>query len=188
MGKINDYVGAIISRQQPYLLRIGLVLMLLPLPAWPSQTALEAAFVYNFTQFIEWPAAPANTPFRLCVLNAKSELKELLQFLNGKMANQQVIEVIYLNSNVSLEALQSCQLLFQPIPFATALAYPLPSGVVLVASHPNPDDPNVSIALQLNHERRLTFSINQSAVAVAGVKVSSQLLKLATNKQEASHP
>ncbi len=179
----------IITHLQPFLFRLCLGLLVLPLPAWASgisesEAALKTAFVYNFTQFITWPVAPANTPFRLCVLSAKRELREQFNRLNGKTANHRVIKLVFLHRDFTTTELQSCQLVFQPKPSPPVLSKPLPRGVVLVAYNPKPNNPNVSISMQSSRARLLRFSINQAAVAVAGVKISSQLLKLAINKQE----
>ena len=193
MIKFSALFGGLMRLSQRIFLRLILGLVAFPLPVWAvepalSKTALQAVYVYNFTQFIEWPAAPANTPFRLCVVKAKREMRKLLNQLNGKTANHQVIELVHLHADFSIARLQSCQLIFQPTSVASALPQPLPRGVVLVAKSPEPNDPNVSIAMQFNRAKQLKFSINQAAVAVAGVKISSQLLKLAIDKPEANKP
>ncbi len=165
-----------------------MVLAILPLTARASEAELQVAFVYNFTQFIEWPTAKAHTPFRLCILSANIKLRKLFNQLNGKIANHQVIELVYLRADLSIVRLQSCQLIFQRKPLAAPLPHPLPPGVVLVANNP---DPNVSIAMQFNRVNdlgQLRFSINRTAVAMARVKISSQLLKLAIDEQEANKP
>jgi hypothetical protein len=186
--KCSDLLAGLIRYTQYSLVRILLGLVVLPLPAWASdkvpKTVLQAAYTYNFTQFITWPAAPDTSPFHFCVLSAKGELRELFNQINGNTVNQQVIKVVYLRGDFSLAALQSCQLVFQPEPLFTGPEHPLPRGMVWVAYNPPADDPKVSIAMYFNPTGQLRFSINQAAVAKAGVIISSQLMKLATNKQD----
>jgi len=182
-----------ISHLQKFFLRLTFLLVVFPQQTWAfeeaiSEADLQAAFVYNFTQFIKWPDTQANTIFPLCILGSKDEAKKFFNQLNGKTANHQVIEIVYLPSALSIARLQTCQLIFQLEAFPKALTQPLAQGVVLVSYNPLPGTANVSIALQLNHQRQLRFAINPAAVAVAGVVVSSQLRKLAIEWQEIYQP
>jgi hypothetical protein len=55
----------------------------------------------------------------------------------------------------------------------------LPNGVLLVMDEPEREDARVAISLNRTQEDRIEFQINDTAIKRAGVKVSSQLLKLA---------
>jgi len=184
---------AIISHSQKFCLMLPFWLVAFPQQARPFEETipeanLQAAFVYNFTQFIKWPDTQANTIFPLCILGSKDDAKKFFNELNGKTANHQVIEVIYLSSVLSMTNIQGCQLIFQLEAFPKTLTQPLAQGVVLVSYNPLPGTENICIALQLNRERKLRFAINPAAVAVAGVVVSSQLQKLAIEWQELGQP
>ena len=56
------------------------------------------------------------------------------------------------------------------------------TGMLLVVDEPEREDGRVGISLNRTHEDRIEFTINDPAVRHAGVKISSQLLKLAKNK------
>lgn len=156
-----------------------------PASAWSSEITLQVAFVYNFIKFIDWPAENPSSSLRLCVLGANKDMHEALDQLQGKSANKQVIELVYLtNDKLAAHPIESCQMIFRSSRApAVVLPSPLPKGVVLVTSEQGQDSESASIVMMRNSEGRIEFEINQSAVAQAGVKISSQLLKLAKNTQ-----
>ena len=160
-------------------------LIVLSSGAWSSESALQVAFVYNFIKFIDWPDEAANSSLRLCVLSANKDMHEALDQLNGKSANKHVIELVYLNVETLLSSpVESCQMIYRPTRSSViTLPQPLPKGVVLVINEQEPRDMSASIILIRNNEGRIEFEINQAAVAQAGIKISSQLLKLAKNSQ-----
>ena len=166
-----------------------------------SEVTLQVAFVYNFIKFIDWPAetstlsssSPSSLPsssLRLCVLGANKEMHEALDQLNGKSANKQTIELVYLNAeSLASTPLENCEMVFRSSRSTSMiLPNPLPKGVVLVTNEQGQDGLNASIVLMRNGEGRIEFEINQSAVTQAGVKISSQLLKLAKNAQVGKNP
>lgn len=152
----------------------------LPSSVWSDEAILRVALVYNFIKFIEWPATDQQKTIQLCALDAKGDALNALQQLKGKTANKQVVEVVYLHVNDLFHVyLNNCHILYLSHPSAD-LPTPLPEGVVLIADEPEENDPNVSIALRRNKAGRIEFEVNLTAANRAGVRVSSQLLKLAT--------
>ncbi len=182
MSRLVSALNTIIGYQKRLFLGVITALIMLPLHAWSSEATLQAAFVYNFIKFIDWPATEVSASLRLCVLGANSEMHEALDQLNGKTANKKVIEIVYFSRAMPVATtIESCQMVYQANRSTVILPQTLPKGVVLVANEPDQKDLNVSIALLRNTEGRIEFSINQSAVSSSGVKMSSQLLKLATS-------
>lgn len=155
---------------------------------------MRVAFVYKFIKFIEWPNQVENSPLRLCALGADGDAKAALQPLNGQPVSRQVtggsifkqaIEVLYLDDPAAVNThIKTCQMLYRPSHSSPlAIPHPPPTGVFLVADDPLPTDQDVGIALARNDDGRIEFSISSNAVTLAGVNVSSQLLKLAKNSQ-----
>lgn len=158
-----------------------------------KEASLRVAFVYQFIKFIEWPNQSAAPTLRLCALGATGDAKSALLSLNGqpvpvpsqkvggKSVVKQAIELVYLDDPaLAMAQLKTCHMVYRPargIPIA--LPQQLPPGVLFVADNPQPSEANVGIALGLNFEGHLEFSISQSAANQAGVSISSQLLKLA---------
>ncbi len=151
--------------------------------ATPSEAPLRVAFVYNFIKFIEWPDMDSAQSIRLCASTSDDSTKAALAKLQGKTANKRLIEIIYLEPH-KLDTVARCQMLYiTQMDQDKSLPNPLPSGVVLVADEASVQDANVSIALLRNPDGRIEFAVNNNAVIQAGVRISSQLLKLAKNSR-----
>lgn len=179
--KIPDECCFRLKRVMWYLL-LGLGFLPVSLPAWSSEAAVRVAFVYNFIKFIEWPVAPSGQTFHLCVLDAVGETRTALDQLKGMSANKKTIDLLYFTDKAAISSsVASCQMVYRPArPVLIPLPHPLPTGVVLVADEPSAEDSDVSIGVVKLADDRIKFVINQSAIDRAGVKVSSQLLKLGT--------
>ncbi|MCV2366528.1 YfiR family protein [Roseateles oligotrophus] len=136
----------------------------------------------HFIKFIEWPTVESSGSFRLCVLGAKDEMREALSPLHGKMVGKSTIELVHVGQEAATNKFRACQILYQVGKLTIDLPQPLPLGLVLVVNGENSVTPNASIALMHSDDGRLEFSINQAAVLASGVKMSSQLLKLAVNR------
>src|ERR1039458_8812121 len=62
-----------------------------------SEYQVKAAYVYNFSKFVEWPAqafASPTAPIRLCVLNDPAFESELNPIVKGKIVGGRTIAVI----------------------------------------------------------------------------------------------
>lgn len=166
-----------------------IVCLLMPVCAWASEAALRVAFVYNFLKFIEWPDASTDS-FDLCVLGAQGEMRDALDQLSTRSLNKRPIRLTYIEDNKTLATgLSNCQLIYWP---ASARRFTVPEslseGVVLVTDEGNAALPQVSIGLHRTPDGRIEFTVNQAAVEQAGVRISSQLLKLAKNYHEDARP
>lgn len=148
--------------------------------AHASEASLRVAFVYNFLKFIEWPQETSQS-ISLCALGAEGMTRQSLAQLEKKSRQQRQIQVVYLDQvNDLQEQLGSCQMIYRPdtgVDFI--IPAHLPPGVLLVADEPDPNDEQVAIALMRTLDNRIEFIINEKAIEQSGVKVSSQLLKLA---------
>lgn len=163
--------------------------LLMPVYAWASEAALRVAFVYNFLKFIEWPDS-SSEPFKLCVLGAQGDMREALDQLATRRLNKRPIHLTYVEDNKTLAtALSNCQLVYWPTSTRRfILPESLSEGVVLVTDEDNAQLEQVSIALHRTPDGRIEFTVNQAAVEHAGVRISSQLLKLAKNYHEHARP
>lgn len=170
------------------MLRWGLTLILsvhcLVASAQASEEGLRVAFVYNFLKFIEWPGLKG-AQFTLCALGAQGVTRRSLEQLDNKLHQQQSIRIIYIDTvNEIAQHINSCQLLYVPNTGADMpLPQPFPAGVLLVVDEADANDARVGIALLRTTDNRIEFVMNEQAIQHAGVKVSSQLLKLAKKRQ-----
>ncbi len=176
---VKQLMGAI---RQHLMVGVGLILLLQSgmVSAQASEAGLRVAFVYNFLKFIEWPELAGNELY-LCVLGAQDVTRESLSQINNKSNQKSTIKVLFLDQASEVEPqLGRCHLVYVPTTGADMpLPATIPTGVLLVMDEPDPNDSRVAIALNRTREDRIEFQINEPAIKQAGVKVSSQLLKLA---------
>lgn len=157
-----------------------LVLYCMPLFAAPSEEyAVKAAFVHNFAKFVEWPAAiNARRTLRLCVLG-RGRFAEAASGLHGKPVGNGVWEVAEANSGTDLK---ECQVLFVEASEADKLPGLLndlkASPVLTVGDREGYAEQGVAVNFYLE-QRKVRFEINPAAARRAGLKISSQLLKVA---------
>ncbi len=176
------WLGLIRSLRRCLVAGAALMLMAqsLSVSAQASEAGLRVAFVYNFLKFIEWPELQGNELF-LCAVGAQDATRQSLAQIDGKSTQKVTIKVLFLDEASGLEQhFSRCNLVYVPISGADhQLPATMPVGVLLVVDDPAHEDARMGIALTRTTENRIEFSINDSAIKQAGVKVSSQLLKLA---------
>ena len=191
MGRASGEVLLIVGRVKlagRLMLRWGLGLILsvhcLVASAQASEAGLRVAFVYNFLKFIEWPELQTDQ-FSLCALNARDSTRQSLVQLDNKPYQHRRIHVVYIDSiDEVAKKINACQLLYVPSTGADIpLPQPFPAGILLVKDEADVADTHVGIALLRSADNRIEFVMNEPAIQHAGVKVSSQLLKLAKKRQ-----
>lgn len=142
-----------------------------------DESAVEAAFLYNFALLTEWPELPTNE-FRICVMDSDAVLAAL-ESVKKKQIKDHPISV---KSISSVTQAQSCEVLFVGRPGHTSignLSRQIGNAPILVVSEENGYDPkNVIIAL-VAQQGRIAFKINRTSAMANSLTVSSKLLKLA---------
>ena len=144
-----------------------------------SEDKAKAGFIFNFTKYTEWPAATQTANHLLvCSLEA-SPLSGKLVSLQGQQARGREIRF---QAQINPNELRDCQVLFisvNEMPRIESVLRTIAQHPVLTIS----DAPGFAqvggiIGLKLR-SGRIRFDINQGAARQAGLKLSSQLLKLA---------
>lgn len=148
--------------------------------AQASEAGLRVAFVYNFLKFIEWPGLTEGN-LSLCVLGARDVARQSLTQLHDKQHKNVTIKVVFIDLVADMgQQIQQCQMVYVPTTGADMpLPAAIPAGMLLVVDEPDLQDARVGIALTRTNDDRIEFRINDTAIKRAGVKISSQLLKLA---------
>ena len=152
------------------------------LPAVEPQTLeyqIKAAFLLNFTRFIEWPApntADAAAPFSICIAGDDPFGPALNQIVEGETVGSRPIVI----RRIHAEAPSSCAILYvskdeKNIAGIIAVAGP---GTLTVGEGDAFLDQGGMIAFVLEN-RRVRFNIDQTAARKAGLKLSSRLLSVA---------
>ena len=144
-----------------------------------AEQDLKVAYVFNFVQFIEWPAeaASAGRDFILCVAPF-SALKRPLTALEGKRTTTgQTVRLQLLE----VATLRECRVLVLDAGDAGRVSralHGLPEGHgVLTIADGAPALPEAVITLA-QQGGAVVFSVNLDAASKAGLQISSRLLRL----------
>ena len=149
----------------------------------PSRDArITAAFIYNFTQFVEWPAdslGTANTPFIVGVVGADTLDGALEQAMEGKTVDDHPIVV---KRFASREQIGPCHLLFVPLTqdgaSAAILARVARTPTLTVGEGGSFLPAGGALRLFLE-DRRLKFELAPDVFAASRLKPGAKLMKLA---------
>jgi len=139
---------------------------------------IKAAFIYNFTQFIEWPNRDNSKFLNICVLG-KDVLSNELNTIDGKIAQGKSIIVKHIDDEI---AVRQCQVLFVRITdanYRTTLLEQLGEQPVLTISDSTGFAKAGGIIQFYMDGKHVHFAINKGAADRAGLAVSSKLLHLA---------
>jgi hypothetical protein len=144
----------------------------------PPEYRLKAAFVYNFALFTEWPG-DAGMPLNLCVYGSDPFGPEI-DVLQGKAIGDRTLAVYRKPVGT---ALTGCQIVFiahSAIGRAAQVLKELQGSAVLtVADSPGAARQGVVLNMSVS-QNKVSFEANLLAARDAGIKLSSKLLRLAT--------
>lgn len=153
--------------------------------AWASgfdEYAIKAAYLYNFAKFVEWPpgAFPtSDSPLVICIAG-ENPFGTALAALQGKSVESRPVKVLDLPTVTGLD---QCNVVFfgraEQGRFKTVLAKLARLPILTVSDISDFAQAGGMIGL-FEAEQRIRFSINITAARQANLKLSSQLLKLAT--------
>jgi hypothetical protein len=168
---------------------ILLFIIALFVSAFDIQTEVEeyeakAAFIYNFTKFIEWEDNSMNgTPsFNIGVLGDSPIIKPLKELsASKKINNKRIMIVKYSNVN----ELKGCHILFVPETTSDNVIKELSQSSALkntlLITENSGELENGSAINFLVVNNKIRFEINMNTLNKNKIKASSQLLKLAMN-------
>lgn len=162
------------------------LLALFPCPA-SAQTAAEydvkAAFLYNFTKFVEWPPQafpPGSSQLKVCVLGDNPFGRSLESLITGEEVQGRKLQLWQMDI---LHSPDFCHVLFigrserRRIP---AILMAVRGSPVLTVSE---TDGFLEKGGTINFKKqdgKVRFEINPGAAERGGLKMSSKLLRLAT--------
>ena len=141
---------------------------------------VEAAFLLNFTRFVEWPASAfdgLDSPLSICVLGEDPFGSTLDQVVEGESANGRHIAVERISRT---PAPHKCQVIFfghseKPV---VAILRELGPGVLTVSDRDNflSEGGMIQFLLEGGHVR---FDIHQRAATTANLVLDARLLRVA---------
>ena len=159
----------------------------IPTSAADKEPSLEyqvkAAFLLNFTKFIEWPAteSAAGTPFFICILGEDPFGGALEKIVEGETVQGRKPAV----QRIQRYQAQPCSIVYagrQEKELNNFLAG-LGRGVLTVGEGEQFVREGGMIAFAIEN-RRVRFDVNQTAAAKGGLRISSKLLNVARSVEK----
>jgi len=151
-------------------------------PLTLTEYEVQAAFLYNFAKFVEWPPEvlkSSGDTFTLCVTGADPFGNDLDDELSGKMVRDKKLA---LKRIMQSKDISTCQVLFVSASEDNRLGALLSKinglPVLTVSDMDRFIDRGGMIGFSMD-DNRVRFSVNLAAADKAGLKISSQVLKLA---------
>jgi hypothetical protein len=145
------------------------------------EEAIKAAFLYNFTKFVEWPhaALPSNATFHVCVLADPAHLAEITGMLQGEEVRDRPVRLL---AHPAGHSVRDCHLLYfgqaETEGAVRVIAALKQAPVLTVGEGAAFAERGGMIAFVLD-ENRVKFDINKAAIDRAGLSVSAKLLRVA---------
>lgn len=141
------------------------------------ESKIKAAFLYNFTKFVEWPAdrfADDSAPIVIGVAGPKSFSDELEKVVLGRAVNGHALQIVRITSRADAARVHVLYVAAEEAEHGSWCAEPL-AGVLTVGE----TDAAVIVAFTTVGDK-VRFEIDAARAERAGLKLSSQLLKLAS--------
>lgn len=144
-----------------------------------SEYQLKAVFLFNFAQFVEWPASAfpqPNAPFVIGVLGKDPFGSNLDDVVRGEAVNGHPLAV---QRYLSVSDVRDCQILFIPAAELTnvdELLTKLKGRSVLTVTDADEAQRGVMIGL-ITQDRQIRLRIDVQAAKVASLTISSKLLR-----------
>ena len=147
---------------------------------------VKAAFLYNFTKYVDWPTAAfsgQSDPFRLCVLSDSEFAQAVQSIVVGETARGRALQLVRPDS----AAWPTCHILFVGQSHAERAGAILSavSGrpILTVGETPKFLDQGGAV-LFVVEQNRVRFDIDLRSAGRAGLTVSSKLLRVARRVRE----
>ncbi len=144
-----------------------------------SEYQLKAVFLFNFAQFVEWPASAfpqPNAPFVIGVLGKDPFGSNLDDVVRGEAVNGHPLAV---QRYRSVSDVRDCQILFIPaneLAHIDELLVKLKGHSVLTVTDADEAQRGVMIGL-ITQDRQIRLRIDVQAARVASLTISSKLLR-----------
>jgi len=150
-------------------------------PKAAPEYQLKAAFLYNLLQFIEWPQEAfkdADSPITICVYDDRASGNAFDSYRNEKIRGRKLVFKKFNELQRSLE----CHVMFvntQDRKIMNTIIAKAGSKTILTVGESDDFARMGGIINFFTADNKLRFEINPDAAKKAGLKVSSEILKVA---------
>ena len=165
---------------------LGLVPEVWAQPPNAEEYTVKTAFIFNFAKFTEWPDESfpeESSPMTICILGV-DPFGTTLDAIRSKMVGNRKTVVKQISG---IEEMNACHILFISDSERERLTPILETARkvhVLTISDMGRFDRSGGMILLFRDGDKIRFSINAGAAKRAGIKLSSQILKLAVTVKE----
>ena len=146
---------------------------------------VKAAYLFNFTKFIEWPASAlrADAPLTICVAGANPFGPVLAETVKGETVRGRPLATRVVRDSAG------CHVLFVPDGVAAAsLLRNARSRPLLTVGESQGFIRQGGVINFVLEQGKVRFEIDQAAAERAGLRISSRLLRLARHTQSTRGP
>ncbi len=157
----------------------------------PTEYEVKAAFLYNFSKFVEWPAgtfATPDAPIKVCFVGSSPIAAVFKDAVQGKSANGRRLVVM---ESASVQQTLSCHVDFVgglDADRLDELFHRVDGRPILTVGDDPSFAPQGGIIGLTTLQNKVRFEVNMIATKRAGLKLSSQLLKVAVRVIGGSDP
>jgi hypothetical protein len=159
-----------------------------PVAQGTQESALKAAFLYNFVKFADWPAvaAPPDSALKLCVLGDEAVESALEQTVKDRQVDGHALTV----ARIKVEgALGSCHVLYVSgldRRSSTQLIERVKTAPVFTVSDLDAFAALGGVGQLFVENGKMRFALNPASAQRAGIRLSSKLLALAKVVKDAA--
>lgn len=143
-----------------------------------QEANLKAVFIYNFTRYIEWDNLNAENNFIIGIMGSSALDRSIEAIARSNFVKNKRIILRHFSSP---EDISYCHILFIPAEYplpVKSIAEKTDKKVLVISEKQGAARQGAAINFILVNDK-LKFEISQDAIYAAGLRASSQLLKLA---------
>ena len=148
------------------------------------ETKVKAAYLYNFLRFVQWPEN-VKLESNICVFGVKESYRSAFSSMVAISKKTKKIKIDFFKSDEEVNKLSTCQILFiteKASNKSIALIEYLKSNEghhILTVGESEEFINNGGMINFIRIKDKIRFEINQDAANNAGLKISSQVLRIA---------
>jgi len=160
-------------------------------PSYAAQTysedSIKAAYLYRFTQYIEWPQPTAtDEPFTIAVLGGSGVARELHRLLPDHPIKNSEARVRIISKVQDLRGAQMLYIGPQPVDRLRSVILSVATGSVLLVTDSEEGLEAGSMLNFITVDHRVRFEVSLAAANKSKFRVSSELLGVAARVRGAS--
>lgn len=143
-----------------------------------GEADLKAAFIYNFTKYVDWDSTNAEDNFTIGVIGSTPVTKSLNEIASTRMVNNKRIQIRNFSKP---EDISYCNILFIPqnTPYSLeSILNKVGKGVLTIGEETGFAKMGTAFNFVIKDDK-LKFEANLKTINSQGLRASSQLLKLA---------